>query len=150
VKKLAPRVPDEKNGKETFIRDVTLGGDCIDGTIDSNGRFEITMKARIEPAMRGKAHFGIRIRRNDGVWCYGVTTELDGEKLRHIEEDLYGVKLVVDPLPLLAGEYGVDVYLLDATGVYRFDGAPGAVLFRVRQHTKEVGLAHLPHHWENP
>jgi hypothetical protein len=90
VKKLAPRVPDEKDGKETFIRDVTLGGDCIDGTIDSNGRFEIRMKARIEPAMRGKAHFGIRIRRNDGVWCYGVTTELDGEKLRHIEEDSTG------------------------------------------------------------
>jgi lipopolysaccharide transport system ATP-binding protein len=145
VKKLAPRALEG-----TFIRDVTLGGDCLDGTIDSNGRFEVTMTARIEPAMLGKAHFGIRIRRNDGVWCYGVTTEIDGEKLRHIEEDLYGVKLVVDPLPLLAGEYGVDVYLLDATGVYRFDGSPGAVFFRVRQHTKEVGLAHVPHRWESP
>lgn len=141
------RVVDEK---ETFIRTVTLGGDCIDGTIDSNGRLELTMKARLEPAMKGRAHFGIRIRRNDGVWCYGVTTELDREKLRHVEEDLYGIKLVVEPLPLLAGEYEVDVYLLDATGVYRFDGAPGAAFFRVRQHTKEVGLAHLPHHWENP
>jgi lipopolysaccharide transport system ATP-binding protein len=142
-----PRVVDEK---ESFIRTVTLGGDCIDGTIDSNGRLELTMKARIEPAMRGRAHFGIRIRRNDGVWCYGVTTELDSENLRHIEADLYGIKFVVDRLPLLAGEYEVDVYLLDATGVYRFDGAPGAAFFRVRQHTKEVGLAHLPHRWENP
>ena len=64
--------------------------------------------------------------------------------------DRYGIKFVVDRLPLLSGEYGVDVYLLDATGVHRFDGAPGAAFFRVRQHTKEMGLAHLPHRWEDP
>ncbi len=136
--------------KETFIGEVTLGGDCVDGRIDSNGRFEVSMKARLEPSATGNAHFGLRIRRNDGVWCYGITTQLDGEKLRRIEGNLYGIKFVVDRLPLLAGEYGVDVYLMDASGIHRFDGAPDAAFFRVRQHTKEVGVAHLPHHWEDP
>jgi lipopolysaccharide transport system ATP-binding protein len=147
VKKLPERAAD---GRETFIRDILLGGASEDGTIDSNGRFELTLKARLEPALKGNATFGIRIRRNDGVWCYGVTTELERQKLRHIEEHVYGVKFVVDRLPLLAGEYVVDVYLLDATGVYRFDAAPGAVSFRVRQQTKEVGIAHVPHRWEDP
>ena len=144
---LPPPVVDRK---ETFIGEVTLGGDCVDGSIDSNGRFELSMTARLEPAARGNAHLALRIRRNDGVWCYGVTTQLDRENLRHIEGDLYGIKFVVNRLPLLAGQYGVDVYLLDSTGIYCFDGAPGAVFFRVRQHTKEVGLAHLPHRWEDP
>ncbi len=144
---LRPSVVDQK---ATYIAEVTLGGDCVGGTIDSNGRFELTMRARLEPAARGNAHLALRIRRNDGVWCYGVTTQMDRESLRHIEGDLYGIKFVVHRLPLLAGEYGVDVYLLDATGVYRFDPAPGAAYFRVRQHTKEVGLTHLPHSWEDP
>ncbi len=142
--------PPEADRKETFIGEVTLGGDCVDGTIDSNGRFELTMTARLEPAARGNAHLGLRIRRNDGVCCYGVSTQLDRDNLRHMEGDLYGIKFVVDRLPLMAGEYGADVYLLDATGVYFFDAAPGAAFFRVRQHTKEVGLVHLPHRWEDP
>jgi lipopolysaccharide transport system ATP-binding protein len=142
--------PHAADRAKTFIGEVTLGGDCVDGTIDSNGRFEIAMTARLEPAARGKAHLGFKITRNDGVWCYGVTTQLDRETLRHIEGDLFGIKFVVDRLPLLAGEYGVDVYLLDATGVYRLDRAPGAASFRVRQHTNEVGVARLPHRWEDP
>jgi lipopolysaccharide transport system ATP-binding protein len=142
--------PPRPASRETFIGEVTLGGDCVNGCIDSDGRLEVTMTARLEPAARGNAHIALRIRRDDGVWCYGVTTQLDKEHLRQMREDLYGIKFVVARLPLLSGEYCVDVYLLDGAGIYRFDGNAGAAYFRVRQHTKEMGLTRLPHRWEDP
>jgi lipopolysaccharide transport system ATP-binding protein len=142
--------PPAMERKESVIGEVRLGGDCSGAVIASNGRFELTVTARLEPAARGTAHLGLRIRRNDGVCCYGVSTQLDGDDLRHIEGDRYGIKFIVDPLPLLAGEYAVDLYLLDSTGVGLYDVAPRAVFFRVRQHTKELGLAHLLHRWEDP
>jgi lipopolysaccharide transport system ATP-binding protein len=145
----AHRLPPSER-KETFIVEVTLGGDCTGGVIDSHRKFELKMTARLGPSARGNAHLGVRIRRSDGVWCYGTGTHLDRESLRHIEADRYGINFVVDRLPLLEGEYEVDVYLFDGTGIHRFDGAQGAAFFRVRQHTKELGLVHLPHRWEDP
>jgi lipopolysaccharide transport system ATP-binding protein len=134
---------------ESFIKEVTLGGDCVDGTIETGGRLEVRLTARLEPSARN-AHAALKIRRNDGVWCYAVTSQLARERFRHMAGDLYGIRFVVDGLPLLAGEYALDVYILDATGVYRLDRAPSMAFFRVRQHTTEVGVARLAHHWEDP
>jgi hypothetical protein len=138
------------NQNRTLIMNVVLGGDCVDGTIDTNGRLEVLLTARLEPSARSGCHVGLKITRNDGICCYGVSSQLEGVTLRGIEGDLHGIRFVVERLPLLAGEYAVDVHLLDAKGIHRLDGQRGAAFFRVRQHTTEMGVARLQHRWEDP
>jgi hypothetical protein len=117
--------------------------------MDSNGRLEILITARLDPSAGATLISGSRSPATTDI-VLRSQHQFDREPLRHMDGDLFGIRFVVDRLPLLAGEYRADAYLLDATGLYRLDRTPHEAFFRVRQHTTEVGVARLPHRWEDP
>ena len=144
-----PGVQPEASVGASQICEVELDGECRDGVIESGGTLVLRIVASLEPDDRGNAHVGLRIGRNDGVWCYGVSTEMDQGTLYPLGGSRYGVTFVVEKLPLLAGEYTIDVGLANEAGI-PYHNRRGAVNFRVRQETREFGVMRMPHRWERP
>jgi lipopolysaccharide transport system ATP-binding protein len=135
---------------ESYLSEVVLDGECHDDIVETGGTLVLRIVASLEAKARGDAHVGLKIERNDGVWCYGSSTEMDRGALHPLGGAKYGVNFVVDDLPLLAGEYSIDVFLIDGAGVHTYDMRKAAVNFRVRQGTKELGMTRIPHRWERP
>ena len=140
-------VQDQQGGSR--ICAIDLDGDCHDGLISTGETLMLRIVTTLEPDARGNAHVGLQIGRNDGVTCYGVTTEMDQGTLYQMDGSKYGVNFVVEKLPLLAGEYSIDVALTNGAGM-PFDKRKAAVSFRVRQGTREMGMMRMPHRWERP
>nr|CAA6814683.1 MAG: Teichoic acid export ATP-binding protein TagH (EC [uncultured Thiotrichaceae bacterium] len=94
-------------------------------------------------------HVGVVIRRNDDVQCYGISTLHDGVVLV-AEQGMATVRFVIDCLPLLAGEYCMEVWLVDGSGVHVYDARERCCHFRVQQDSQAqgVGMNWLPHRWE--
>jgi len=95
-------------------------------------------------------HVGIVFIRNDGLQCYGVSTAVDGVRPYALDGDRIAVCLDLDDLPLLSGEYALEVWLIDATSVHVYDGRKPCCPFRVRQETTEVGMIWMAHTWNPP
>ena len=51
-------------------------------------------------------------------------------------------------IPLLKGDYAVNVFLLCERGIHIYDYAERVVLLRVFQQGMEQGVVSLPHHWD--
>jgi ABC-type polysaccharide/polyol phosphate transport system ATPase subunit len=90
--------------------------------------------------------FGIGIFNGDGICCFGTNTDLEG----FAPQTLAGngrVEFRMDALDLIEGTYKLDV------AVHRLDGYPYdyhrlLYTFRVKSHTKDVGIFRPPHRWE--
>jgi lipopolysaccharide transport system ATP-binding protein len=93
-------------------------------------------------------HVGIVIKRNDQIQCYGVSTVVDDVKLQRLNNDLYTIKFTIDSLPLLSGEYLLDIYLIDASGIHVYDKRENSFPFRVRQEMKAIGMCWIDHGWK--
>lgn len=94
-------------------------------------------------------HVGIVIRRNDDVQCYGISTLHDGVALVASGNQAC-VSFVIDSLPLLAGEYCLEVWLIDGSGVHVYDARERCCHFCVQQESQAqgVGMSWIPHRWE--
>lgn len=149
---------DHEERKETassppsdYIKHVTLGGDCREGVIPIEGCLLIQVTVILRPKVQEEgAHLVIVINREDGIQCYGVSTEYDDESLYRINDEEYGIVFVIDNLPLMSGQYNLDVVLLDNHAVLRYDYRQGVSPFQVRQDTKEIGICRISHHWARP
>jgi lipopolysaccharide transport system ATP-binding protein len=93
-------------------------------------------------------HVGIVIKRNDQIQCYGVSTVVDGVELQKLNNDFYAIEFYIDSLSLLSGEYLLDIYLIDASGVHVYDKRENSFPFRVRQEIKAVGMCWIDHAWK--
>lgn len=59
------------------------------------------------------------------------------------------VRLRLDQLPLLKGEYLVNVYLLCERGLHIYDSAEGVATLQIKQIGRLQGYFAIPHQWEN-
>lgn len=57
--------------------------------------------------------------------------------------------LKLDQLPLLKGEYLINIYLLCERGLHLYDSAEGAATLQVKQTGRLQGYFSIPHQWEN-
>jgi lipopolysaccharide transport system ATP-binding protein len=142
-------------GGETCLREVTLEGDCRNGAMETGGTLIVRVSARLSPAeIEAGVHVGVLIERNDKIWCYGISTAMDGldEKsaLYPLGSQEYGIRFVVPQIPLLAGQYSLSVALLDGGTPHVYDMWAGIAPFSVRQNSREVGVARFIHRWEKP
>ncbi len=113
--------------------------------------FAVKVLAHIdENTILDDVHAGIIIKRNDGVQCYGISTVLDNTKLFHIKEQQYGVVYSIADLPLLSGEYVLEIWLVDSSSVHVYDSMYACCPFKIRQDTTEVGVAFIEHQWQVP
>lgn len=59
------------------------------------------------------------------------------------------IRLRLDQLPLLKGEYLINIYLLCERGLHLYDSAEGVAALQVNQTGRLQGYFSIPHQWEN-
>ncbi|CAA6823338.1 MAG: Teichoic acid export ATP-binding protein TagH (EC, partial [uncultured Thiotrichaceae bacterium] len=118
-----------------LLKDVFLSGE--QGQAEGLPRFMTYQRFMVRVALDAAGinisdiHVGIVIRRNDDVQCYGISTLHDGVALV-ASRNQAGVSFVIDSLPLLAGEYCLEVWLIDGSGVHVYDARERCCHFRVQ------------------
>ena len=112
--------------------------------------FHVTVQAHCGQQPLTDIHVGIVIRRNDDVQCYGISTVHDGVAMQDQGNGVVSTRFVIDRLPLLSGEYCLEIWLIDASGVHVYDSRERCCHFRVQQASQQqgVGMVWLPHRWE--
>lgn len=130
------------------ILDMALERDSL----QTHGRFAVRVQASQVGRDATDVHVGIVIRRNDGIQCYGISTLHDGVQMQPAGDGVLVAELVIDSLPLLSGEYCLEVWLIDASGVHVYDSRERCCHFRVQQAGQQqgIGLVWLPHRWRSP
>lgn len=82
-----------------------------------------------------------------GVQVCSFSTQIDGRPLSAGQNH---VDLVLPSIPLLKGDYDVDVFLLCERGLHVYEHVRRVARFRVTQSHLEVGLVHIPRAWSCP
>lgn len=142
---------DTEQASAVTVASPTLLSVSINQSLFSTGDcFEVS--AKVDPANHDKAdvHIGIVIRRNDDIQCYGISTLHEQYALQPLSNGFLGVRFVIDQLPLLSGQYCLEVWLIDRSGVHVYDSQERCCHFEVRQGSNQqgIGVAMLPHRWE--
>ena len=90
--------------------------------------------------------FGLSLFNADGVCCYGTNTNL--EQLEPSEMAGEGeVSFLIDSLKLVEGTYRLDLAAHKLDG-YPYDYHRLLYTFRVKSHSKDVGIYRPRHRWE--
>ncbi|BCX87979.1 lipopolysaccharide transport system ATP-binding protein [Methylomarinovum tepidoasis] len=140
-------------GKRAWLETVRLIGKELRG---EPPRFKTGEPFSVEiVAYRGDlpledVHVGVVLKRNDGIQCFGASTEADDRILIDMGNGRVGIIYEIPSLPLLSGEYSLDVWLIDATGVHVYDSRLSCLPFQVRQPMKAVGVCWMAHEWRSP
>ncbi|EHP38500.1 ABC transporter [Cupriavidus basilensis OR16] len=140
-----------KQAAGNYLQEVSVDGSIKDGIIETGGWLELRVVAELtDAAWHEGVHLGVLIVRNDAVWCFGVSTKMDGmtSGFHSLGGNSYGASFIVDDLPLLSGQYSFTVALMDDRSPLIYDTRAGVAPFTVRHAGKEVGLARISHRWE--
>lgn len=132
---------------------------CLHGAQEQGGllprfmtwqRFVVEVVADSAGCALTDIHIGIVIRRNDEIQCYGISTLHDQVPLQAQADGRIKARFVIAQLPLLSGEYCLEVWLIDSSGLHIYDARERCCPFRVQQanQTQGIGLSWIPHHWE--
>ncbi len=113
-------------------------------------RFVVEVSADSAGCTLSDIHIGIVIRRNDEIQCYGISTLHDRISLQAQADGKIKACLVLEKLPLLSGEYCLEVWLIDSSGLHIYDARERCCPFRVQQATQAqgIGVSWMPHQWE--
>ncbi len=113
-------------------------------------RFVVEVSADSAGCALNDIHIGIVIRRNDEIQCYGISTLHDRVPLQVQVDGCIKARLVIEKLPLLSGEYCLEVWLIDSSGLHIYDARERCCPFRVQQATQAqgIGVSWMPHQWE--
>lgn len=113
-------------------------------------RFVVEVKAESAGYAVEDIHIGLVIRRNDDIQCYGISTLHDQISLQAQANGSIKVRFVIEKLPLLSGEYCLEVWLIDSSGLHVYDARERCCPFRVQQSSQAqgIGLSWMPHQWE--
>lgn len=128
------------------LLDVSLNQSCF----RTHERFAVEILAMQGERPLADVHVGVVIRRNDDVQCYGISTLHDGVQMQSSGAGKLMARLIIEQLPLLSGEYCLEVWLIDSSGVHVYDARERCCYFRVQQAGQQqgIGMTWLAHHWE--
>ena len=84
----------------------------------------------------------------DGRWICSAGSLNDGVAIPRRADGTGRAALTFERLPLLKGQYGVQVFLLSEDGVHVYDQATDVAVIQVTQIGLEQGIVTLPHHWQ--
>ncbi|MBU0655676.1 MAG: ABC transporter ATP-binding protein [Gammaproteobacteria bacterium] len=138
--------PDKGRLGGVSLLSVTLNNNIF----QTHAPFSVTLHASCGDRPLSDIHAGIVIRRNDNIQCYGISTLHDGVAMQPLGEGVIATKFTIDRLPLLSGEYCLEVWLIDSSGVHVYDSRERCCHFRVQQAGQQqgIGMVWLPHRWE--
>ncbi|MCG7983993.1 MAG: ABC transporter ATP-binding protein [Candidatus Thiodiazotropha lotti] len=144
--------PEAEAAGDVYLTEVVLeGGIDTPENIplyQTGDHFAIRVEADIGSRPADDVHIGLVLIRNDGLQVYGVSTLIDQLGLYPIADKRYGVRLVFDPINLMSGDYALEAWLIDRSGLHVYDSRPVCCQFRVRHETSEVGMVKMSHQWE--
>jgi len=147
---LTARAKKRWGTREIEITSVRL----LDGVGEETFLFESDQPAAIEVGYRINRPaetpvFGIGIYRDDGTYCYGTNTDIEGIST----DDLGGagiVRVAFDRFAFIEGNYTLDVAVHTSYG-YAYDYHLHYCTFAVRSRLKDAGVFRPAHRWElNP
>ena len=91
----------------------------------------------------------IGISSSDGLGVTSAGTCLDGVGLSRDSDGRGCVKLVFPSIPLLKGEYLINVFLACEQGIYCYDSVLSVASVKIVQDTLAQGVVVLPHQWSD-
>jgi len=132
--------------REVEITGVTLRGESGEAShiFQSGERVAIHLGVRAQEPNRDFV-FGIGLYSADGVTCYGTNTQFEDYKPEEIRGE-GEVVFAIESLDLVEGTYKLDVAVHKRDG-YPYDYHRLLYTFRVKSHTKEVGIYRPRHTW---
>jgi len=152
VKKDAPATFAQPNSLNR-ITNVTLSVDCKQGesscieTLVSTVTIKVCFNSDLSLPTPSVA---IAILAKNGTLISGIGSQNDNVVLNRSRHDGCGcAELVMPQLPLLKGDYFINVFLACEQGIHVYDHAEGIAEFKVKQKGLEQGLVSLPHHWKS-
>ena len=92
----------------------------------------------------GLFHVGIGIDRIDGVEVLSLATHLSGESPR---AGSGRIRLQIPELPMVKGEFDLNLYLLDEHGTHVYDRRQVARAFTLVSDDRPLGLVRCDHYW---
>jgi lipopolysaccharide transport system ATP-binding protein len=144
--------PEAESVSDVYFTEVVLEGgiDTPENVplYQTGGPFAIRVEANIGSRPPEDVHIGLVLIRNDGLQVYGVSTLIDRLGLYPLAGKRYGVRLLFDPLNLMSGDYALEAWLIDRSGLHVYDSRPVCCQFRVRHESSEVGMVKMSHQWE--
>lgn len=81
--------------------------------VSSGGPLTVAIRFTVLRAILD-SHIGVAFFREDGTYCYGPNTRLDGLRLTRMEPGVYACRLEVDALRLMPGRYRLTIAVWDA------------------------------------
>jgi ABC-type polysaccharide/polyol phosphate transport system ATPase subunit len=90
--------------------------------------------------------FGVGLFNAEGACCYGTNTDIEEMEIADLAGD-QEVTFRIGRLDLVEGTYKLDVAAHRVDG-YPYDYHRQLYSFRVKSHTKDVGIYRLPHSWQ--
>lgn len=109
---------------------------------------DLSISANWHCGQESEAVFAATIHASDSRMVASASSQIDGLSLA-CHQGKASCQLTFDQLPLLKGEYWVEVYLLCDQGIQFFDQRIPAARFKIEQpdYSLEQGLVHLSRKW---
>jgi ABC-2 type transport system ATP-binding protein len=92
-------------------------------------------------------HFGVAIFREDGTYCYGPNTRLDGLKIDKLRQGEGDFSIEYKNLMLLPGKYRLSVAIWGKDENLAYDHHYAFYKFEVISEKKDHGILYLAHIW---
>jgi ABC-type polysaccharide/polyol phosphate transport system ATPase subunit len=133
--------------RDVEILDVQLFGEDGEPShiFDSGERVNIVLSVRANKPVTDFA-FGMGLFNSEGVCCYGTNTEMEEFQSESLTGDAT-VTFAIDGLDLVEGTYKLDVAVHQRLG-FVYDYHRLLYSFRVKSHTKDVGIYRPRHAWQ--
>jgi lipopolysaccharide transport system ATP-binding protein len=148
--KFQNELDEKKVNNIPSIREVRVSADGVDGKvhkIDSEkSNLEVNVIFDIGEGVP-LASVAVAISRGDGRIITSAGSVHDGVTLSTNEAGHGVAKLLFPQLPLLRGNYFLDVALLCEKGIHLYESVRQAAEFNVEQKGLERGIVKLPHEW---
>lgn len=93
-------------------------------------------------------HFGIAIFREDGLYCYGPNTSLDGYKINKLNKGEGFFSIEYKSLILKPGRYRFSAAIWDKKELWAYDYHVGFYKFEVISKSNDTQLLNLGHRWQ--
>ncbi|ATB40570.1 ABC transporter ATP-binding protein [Cystobacter fuscus] len=142
---LTPRVADQAHLRLGEVRLLTREG--LRATeVDTEDSLELQLEFSTQSEVT-QGGFGWSLLRDDGSLVYETSTLVDGVPLPKPLPAQGMVRLRLERLGLMPGQYKVAVSALAADGT-PYESRPEACTFKVRSSLADQGITRLPHRWE--
>ena len=139
----------EEGSKEARITGVKIYNSC--GRETSKLKTGDNLKVKVDFVVDKEIeepHFGVAIFREDGVYCYGPNTHLDGYKIDNLRAGEGFFAIEYKSLCLNPGKYRLSAAIWDKNELWAYDYHAGCYKFEVIGENNNAQLFNLEYKWE--